>query len=66
VRLARYEDSLQVTRVQPIIAHLCSGVSASDIDEAELERLRVELEAKLAKDGKIFIAKDSGLLEAIK
>ncbi|HEX2997374.1 MAG TPA: hypothetical protein VHP14_21305, partial [Anaerolineales bacterium] len=65
VKLSRYEDDLEVTRVEPILAHMCSMVGA-DVDEAELEKLRVELEAKLAKDGKIFIAKDSGLFEAIK
>jgi ubiquinone/menaquinone biosynthesis C-methylase UbiE len=65
VKLSRYEDNLHVTRVQPILAYLRS-VGASDIDDAELEKLRVELEARLAKDGKIFISKDSGLFEAIK
>ncbi|MGE5775115.1 MAG: class I SAM-dependent methyltransferase [Chloroflexota bacterium] len=66
VKLSRYEDNLQVNRVEPILAHMCSMVSTIDVDAAELEKLRVELEAKLAKDGKIFIAKDSGLFEAIK
>ncbi|HMB23999.1 MAG TPA: hypothetical protein VKP08_14250, partial [Anaerolineales bacterium] len=63
---SRYEDNLQVTRVEPILAHMCSMVSTIDVDAAELEKLRVELEVTLAKDGKIFIAKDSGLFEAVK
>lgn len=66
VKRSRYEDNLHVTQVEPIVAHMCSMVSASDIDDAELKRLRVELETTLAKDGKIFIAKDSGLFEAVK
>lgn len=66
VNVARYEDNLQVTRIDPIIAYLCSAVSVSDIDEIELEKLRLELDAQLAKDSKIFIAKDSGVFEAAK
>lgn len=66
VKVSRYEDNLHVTRVQPILAYLRSAVNGSDIDEIELETLRLELEMQLAKDGRIFIAKDSGLFEAIK
>jgi hypothetical protein len=36
------------------------------VETSELEKLRFELEARLAKDGKIFISKDSGLFEAVK
>ncbi len=66
VTVSQYEDNLHVTEVEPIIAYLRSMVSASEIDEAELEGLRLELEAQLAKDGKLFIVKDSGLFEAVK
>jgi ubiquinone/menaquinone biosynthesis C-methylase UbiE len=66
VQVSHYEDNLHVTRVEPIIVYLRSAVTASDIDEIELEKLHLELEAQLAKDGKIFISKDSGLFEAVK
>jgi ubiquinone/menaquinone biosynthesis C-methylase UbiE len=66
VKRSQYEDNLHVTEIQSIIAYLRSAVSASDVDEVELEKLRLELEAQLAKDGKIFISKDSGLFEAVK
>jgi SAM-dependent methyltransferase len=66
VKLSRYEDSLQVTEVESIMAYLRSAVSRSDIDETQLKKLRIELEAVIAKDGAIFITKDSGLFEAVK
>ena len=66
VKLSRYEDNLRITEVEPIMAYLRSSVSRSDIDETELKKLRIELETMLARDGAIFITKDSGLFEAVK
>jgi ubiquinone/menaquinone biosynthesis C-methylase UbiE len=66
VSVSRYPDNLEITEVEPIIAYIRSGFSASDLLEDELTNLRHELEAELKEKGRIFIAKDSGLFEAIK
>jgi ubiquinone/menaquinone biosynthesis C-methylase UbiE len=66
VSLSRYQDNLEVTDVEPIIAYIRSGITASDLREDELARLQSDLEKELREKGKIFIAKDSGLFEAIK
>jgi len=66
ISLSRYEDHLEITEVEPIIAYIRSGFAASDLMEDELAALKRELQAELREDGKIFIAKDSGLFEAAK
>lgn len=66
VLLSRYQDSLQVTEVKPVIAFIRSTIHASEVIEEELIKLENELEQELTENGKIFIAKDSGLFEAIK
>ena len=66
VTLARYADSLQVTEVKPIIAFIRSTISAAEAVEVELVRLEKELERVLQEKGKIFVQKDSGLLEAVR
>lgn len=66
VRLSRYEDHLEATEIEPIIAYLCSAIPLQEIDETELGKLSAKLEVELKEKGKIFIAKDSGLFEAVK
>jgi hypothetical protein len=66
VSLSRYQDSLEVTEVDPVIAYIRSGIAASDLLEEELGRVRHGLEMELQEKGRIFISKDSGLFEAIK
>jgi ubiquinone/menaquinone biosynthesis C-methylase UbiE len=66
VTLSRYEDSLNVTEVEPIMAYIRSSMRATELSEDELARVRVNLENELKEKGKIFIRKDSGLFEAIK
>jgi len=66
VSVSRYLDSLEITEVEPLIAYIHSGFSASDLLEDERVNLRYELEEVLKEKGRIFIAKDSGLFEAIK
>ena len=66
VKLARYEDHLQVTEVEPMIAYLASGFQAVNVLNDEVEKIRKELEDKLAKEKSVFISKDSGLFEAVK
>jgi ubiquinone/menaquinone biosynthesis C-methylase UbiE len=66
VHVARYEDHLQVTEVNPIIAYLCSGFQAAEVLQDEVAKLRAELEERLKEEKSIYISKDSGLFEAIK
>lgn len=65
VHLSRYEDSLRVTELDPLIAYLHSTIAASDLREDKLEKLKQELSLRLKQEGEIFITKDSGLFEAI-
>jgi ubiquinone/menaquinone biosynthesis C-methylase UbiE len=66
VKLSRYEDSLHVTEIEPIIAYLYSMIDTSDLDKNELAKIRAELETRLEHEKMIFISKDSGLFEAVK
>jgi ubiquinone/menaquinone biosynthesis C-methylase UbiE len=66
VSLSRYEDNLHVTQIEPLIAYIRSAIRAGELSEEELGKLRHELESELKEKGKIFISKDSGLVEAIK
>jgi ubiquinone/menaquinone biosynthesis C-methylase UbiE len=66
VSLSRYEDNLQVTQIEPLIAYIRSGVRVRELSEDELSNLQHDLEKELKEKGKIFIAKDSGLFGAVK
>jgi ubiquinone/menaquinone biosynthesis C-methylase UbiE len=66
VALSRYEDNLEITEVEPIMAYIRSGIRVGELSEAELASLRGDLEKELEQKGKIFISKDSGLFEATK
>jgi ubiquinone/menaquinone biosynthesis C-methylase UbiE len=66
VALSRYEDNLEITEIEPIMAYIRSGMRVSELSEDELENLQSDLERELSENGKIFISKDSGLFEAIK
>ena len=66
VTSSRYEDSLQVTDVDLLIAYLRSAIRASEVSEDDLAKVKIDLEKELKQRGSIFISKDSGLFEAIK
>jgi ubiquinone/menaquinone biosynthesis C-methylase UbiE len=66
VVLSRYEDTLEVTEVEPIMAYVRSGIRVSELSEQELSNLQQDLEKELKEKGKILISKDSGLFEATK
>lgn len=63
---SRYEDSLHVTELQPLIAYFRSMIRTSELSEVEFAKLQIDLEKELKEKGVIFITKDSGLFEAIK
>lgn len=66
VTMIRYEDNLQVTEIEPIIAYIRSSIHVSELSEACLQQIRGDLEEELRQKGHIFIRKDSGLFETIK
>src|SRR5258706_1206073 len=66
VTLARYEDNLHVTELEPLIAYFRSGVRAGELSDEEFAKLQVDLENELKEKSRIFITKDSGLFEAVK
>ena len=66
VTMSRYEDNLQVTEIELIMAYIRSSLRAADLSEDELAKVRVDLKNELKEKGRIFITKDSGLFEATK
>src|SRR5574341_1495749 len=66
VTVIRYEDDLQVTEVEPIIAYIRSSIRASELSEDGILEIQQDLVRELKQKGSIFIRKDSGLFEAIK
>jgi ubiquinone/menaquinone biosynthesis C-methylase UbiE len=66
VVVSRYSDNLHVTEVEPIIAFIRSSIHATKLSEDGIANIRLDLETELKEKGKIFIAKDSGLFEAVK
>jgi ubiquinone/menaquinone biosynthesis C-methylase UbiE len=65
VRLHRYEDALEVTEVDPLVAYVASMISV-ETSEDDLARFRAVAQARLARDGSIHIGKDAGLFIAHK
>jgi SAM-dependent methyltransferase len=66
VNISRYEDNLQVTELEAIMAYIRSGIRVKELSEKELANLQLHLQQELKKNGRIFISKDSGLFEAVK
>ena len=66
VTLSRYEDSLEVTQVEPIIAFIRSSLPNAELLKDDLMKIKANLEIELKEHGKIFIQKDSGMFEATK
>jgi ubiquinone/menaquinone biosynthesis C-methylase UbiE len=66
ITASRYEDTLHVTELEPLLDYFRSGVRAGELSDDEFAKLRSDLEKELKEKGKIFIHKDSGLFEAIK
>ena len=66
VEMRRYEDSLHITEIEPVIAYIYSSMRIREFSEAALVELRSELERELQSKGMLFVTKDSGLFEAVK
>jgi len=66
VTLSRYEDSLQVTELEPMLDYIRSMMRVDELSEQEFAKVQAEFEKELKEKGRIFITKDSGLFEAVK
>lgn len=66
VEVRRYEDTLRITEVEPLMAYIHSTSRITEFSESALADLRSELERKLQSDGVLFVTKDSGLFRAVK
>ena len=64
--MRRYPDSLSITEIEPLLAYIRSSISAAEISELELAKLRQTLEEVLATQHSLNIHKDSGLFLAIR
>src|SRR5215211_1301660 len=61
ISLSRYEDGLNITEIEPIMAYIRSSMRSTELSEDELVTVRANLEQELKEKGRIFITKDSGL-----
>jgi SAM-dependent methyltransferase len=66
VTLSRYEDSLHITELEPLIAYIRSGIRVGELSEEEFAMVQRGFEKELKEKSSILITKDSGLFEAIK
>ena len=66
VNLYRYEDSLRITEIKPLMAYIRSGIRLSDLSESIFVELERDLISQLKQEGALVVTKDSGLFEAIK
>ena len=66
IETRRYEDSLRITEIPPLMAYIRSTSKFGDAPEAAFAQLEQELTAELQAKGEIFVTKDSGLFLAIK
>ena len=66
VMMNRYDDNLEVTEVEPIMAYIRSSIRATELSGDAILEIQDDLVKELKAKGKIFIRKDSGLFEAVK
>lgn len=64
VRLVRYEDSLRVTEVEPLIAYVRSTPAGAACSDAAIAEMRAEFAAEIAVRGAFSVFKDSGVFVA--
>lgn len=66
IEVRLYEDALEVTEVEPLIAYGISSLRGLDFTEARTAEFRTLVEAVLAQHGSIHITKSTGLFIAQK
>jgi ubiquinone/menaquinone biosynthesis C-methylase UbiE len=66
ITLHRYEDDLDITEVEPLIAYVMSMVEAESVfTDDKLAQLVAYVKKQIAAHGAIHITKDSGMFEAM-
>ncbi|HEY3311123.1 MAG TPA: class I SAM-dependent methyltransferase [Anaerolineales bacterium] len=66
VEVRRYQNSLRITQIEPIMAYIQSMLRAADYSEADLARLRGLLEIELQSKEALNVATNTGLFLAVK
>jgi len=66
VEMRRYEDNLQITEIEPLMAYIHSSMQVKKFSESALAELRSDLERELQSKGMLFVGKDSGLFDTVK
>jgi ubiquinone/menaquinone biosynthesis C-methylase UbiE len=66
IEMHRYDDSLQITEIEPLMAYIHSSMQVKKFSESALAELRSDLERELQSKGRLFVGKDSGLFYAVK
>ena len=66
VSLDRYEDSLVITEAAPLVAYILSMPAESAPPPESIARLTSDIERRIAADGAIHIAKETGLFQAVR
>lgn len=64
VIIHRYEDALEITEAEPLIAYILSTSVATLFDEALLQKAIDLVQNEIAQKGSIHISKEAGLFEA--
>lgn len=65
IETRRYEDSLHITEIPPLMAYIRSTTKVGDAPEAAFAQLARELTDELQSKGVIHVTKDSGLFLAV-
>jgi len=66
VSLDRYEDGLVITEAGPLLAYILSMSMAHALSQEDIARLAKDLEDRIAANGAVRIAKETGLFVAIR
>ena len=66
VEIERYDNSLRVTEIEPLMEYIFSTMKARNIPESALLEMRQEFEDILSQIGEIFITTDAGLFLSVK
>jgi SAM-dependent methyltransferase len=66
VHLVRYEDGLEVTEIEPLVAYLQSISGRERFGEDVADQCRLHFEQMLREQGTLRITKDTGLFVAVK
>lgn len=64
IEVHRYEDALEITEVEPLLAYLRSMILDEPLTETELEQIGADAAQEIAKSGTLHVSKESGVFIA--